>query len=553
MADTREDVKKKSEEAQITEVSTNTTATTASNQSGDEGRTLWQNVKKYRKVVWITLAMTSAILLYGYDYVIVGTVSAMPRFQEDFGQKLDGKWILPSNWLALWNVSSPLGAMFGSVAGGWFQDRVGRRIGLGVTSFLSALSVAVMYVSYIPSSIDGRRACFLAGKLFQGAAIGGVMTAAQTYMSETLPPVLRGSGMALFPVFTLLGQLVGALVIYGALSKRNGYSIAFGSQWPFSLMPIVVSVLIPESPAFYVRKRRIDDALKAQARLDPPGTNTRAVIDKLIIDIDYETRTAGKITASYALCFRPSTPNNLRRTLIVMWANALPSVFGLQLLAKASYFLQVVGMDADVSIVFLILGIVLGLLANGVSVWLVSRVGRRKLIVGGLLGVGGLWAGMGVANSLKVSEGVVWTAASMMLTILVAGLTVWPSSFAVAAETSALHLRAKTQGIGWTVSALSTAITGIALPYIFNPDQGNLRGKTGYTYVGACLLGAGVSWYVVPEMKGRSVEEIDGCFERGLRAWEFEGYDRVERGRGGREGKDVEEGLRGLEARVVVG
>lgn len=50
-------------------------------ESGDEGRTLWQNVKKYRKVVWITLGMTSAILLYGYDNVIVGTVSAMPGFQ----------------------------------------------------------------------------------------------------------------------------------------------------------------------------------------------------------------------------------------------------------------------------------------------------------------------------------------------------------------------------------------------------------------------------------------------------------------------------------------
>jgi hypothetical protein len=50
-------------------------------QDNDEKSTLWQNIKKYRKVVWITIALTSAILLYGYDNVVVGTVSAMPVFQ----------------------------------------------------------------------------------------------------------------------------------------------------------------------------------------------------------------------------------------------------------------------------------------------------------------------------------------------------------------------------------------------------------------------------------------------------------------------------------------
>lgn len=52
-----------------------------SHQSSDGQRTLWQSIKKYRKVVYITLGLTSPILLYGYDYVTVGTVSAMPAFQ----------------------------------------------------------------------------------------------------------------------------------------------------------------------------------------------------------------------------------------------------------------------------------------------------------------------------------------------------------------------------------------------------------------------------------------------------------------------------------------
>lgn len=122
----------------------------------------------------------------------------------------------------------------------------------------------------------------------------------------------------------------------------------------------------------------------------------------------------------------------------------------------------------------------------------------------------------------------------MMLTIVVCGIGVWPASFAISAETSSLQLRAKSQGIGWFVSALASTVAGLALPYVFNPDEGNLRGKTGFTYAVSCLLGAALSWYLIPEMKGRSVAEIDRMFEEGLPArrfkhWRGEGSAHEER------------------------
>lgn len=42
---------------------------------------LWQSVKKWPRVIIYCLILSSAILLYGYDLVIVGSVSAMPSFQ----------------------------------------------------------------------------------------------------------------------------------------------------------------------------------------------------------------------------------------------------------------------------------------------------------------------------------------------------------------------------------------------------------------------------------------------------------------------------------------
>ncbi|KAF2200888.1 proton myo-inositol cotransporter [Delitschia confertaspora ATCC 74209] len=484
----------------------------------DNDLSLWQALRKYRKVVWYCVGLTSAILLYGFDYVIVGSVSAMPSFQQDFGTKYSGKWILPSSWLALWNLSSPLGAMLGAVLGGWFQDRVGRRVSLATGSLLSALAVAVCYVSYLPDAIDSRRGLFFAGKLIQGGAIGMVMATTQTYKSEILPSVLRGPIMAFFPVFTLLGQLIGAIVIYVCLGRFRGYTVCFASQWPFSVVPMIVAVFIPESPTYLVRKGRLEEALKSQQRITEDNVNPQMVVQNIQSDIEREKREA---RSTYKECFQAK---NLRRTTIIMFANMLPNLFGLTLLAKASYFMQVVGMGSSTSVLFLILGIVLGLLSNIVSVWVTSRYGRRPLIYSTLSVAAVLWLGMGIAGCWSGVVTIWYTAITMMLVITICSLGVWPCSYALGSETSSLHLRAKSQGIGWFISSTSTAVWGVALPYIFNPDQGDLKAKTGFIFAATCAAAAVVSWCCVPEMKGRSAREIDRMFELGLGAREFGGY-----------------------------
>jgi hypothetical protein len=124
-----------------------------------------------------------------------------------------------------------------------------------------------------------------------------------------------------------------------------------------------------------------------------------------------------------------------------------------------------------------------------------------------------------------------YTAACMMMTIVICGIGVWPASFAIGAETSSLQLRAKTQGIGWFVSALTSTVSGLCLPYVFNPDEGNLRGKTGFTYAASCAVGVVISYFLIPEMKGRSVNEIDRMFElklgaREFKKWKHEGEER---------------------------
>jgi hypothetical protein len=193
-------------------------------------------------------------------------------------------------------------------------------------------------------------------------------------------------------MFTLLGQLVGAAVIFGCMDLRKGYTICFASQWPFSAVPVIVAYFIPESPTYLVRKNKLAQALTSQTILEPKDGDAQRTIDTIHQNIEHERKMT---KATYIDCFKRA---NLRRTLIVMFAGTLPQVFGLALLAKASYFAQVVGMSANISVILLIVGIICGLLANTASIWVLHHVGRRRLIFYGLLVVTVLWLTMGISG-----------------------------------------------------------------------------------------------------------------------------------------------------------
>ena len=446
--------------------------------------------------------------------------------------------MLPSLWLGLWNVASPLGSIIGAALGGWFQDWTGRRLSLAMGTFLSAVGVAIIYGSSFLDDINTRRAVFFAGKAFQGGAIGMVTTTTQTYMSEILPPTLRGPILAFFPTFTLLGQLVGAGVIYGCLGLDKGYRVCFATQWAFSAVPLIVTVFLPESPTYLVRKGKRGQAFKAQERLNSPGQDTEETISRLERHIAHERKQA---QATYIDCFKGT---NTRRTMIVVLSGLLPQIFGLALLAKASYFAQIVGMEANLSLLVLVLGILCGFIANVISIWVLSKVGRRWLtlaslaaatLIWGTMGISGIWSGQATVwyvDRLPKHTAMVglrrcnrYTAAMLILVIVVCGLGVWPCSYAIGAETSALHMRAKTMGIAWLTAGASAAIFGFVLPYIFNPDEGDLGAKTGFVYAGLCALGYVATFLYVPEMKGRTPAEIDRMFELSLPARKFKTWE----------------------------
>ena len=285
--------------------------------------------------------------------------------------------------------------MFGAIAGGALQDRWGRRLALALGSLTSTIGVAIVFIS--SDVTHGRQGVFWAGKFIQGLTIGVVVTVTQTYMSETLPSKLRGPVIAFFPIFFLLGQLMSAVIVLSMddVPGRRSYRICIISMWPFSAIPAVVASLMPESPAYLVRRGKLESAFKAQRRLDTARDDTQTTITKLQLSIEHEQKVAHSDRSKYADCFKNT---DRRRTGIAMFTAVVPQLFGLPILGDGPYFLQIAGMESENSLIFLVAGIIGGIIGTIISMWLLTFIGRRKLILATLSPLAVLWLGMGIAG-----------------------------------------------------------------------------------------------------------------------------------------------------------
>lgn len=486
---------------------------------------LGQVIHRYHKVVGYCLLISIIVVGWGYDLVVIGAINGVEPFQDDYGELFEGKKIIPGTWLSLWLASTPLGMALGSIFAGWYQDVVGRRLSLMTCSAVCAVGVAGIFFSYLLPDIEAKRAMFFTGKVVQGFAVGGLKITALTYMSETTPTALRGPAMGLVPTANLLGQLLGSIVAYliNDVPGNAGYLGAFGSQWILAIVPFTLSIFLPESPSYLMQKGEGEKALQAATRLYAPRVDPAQELEKVRVSIMDERETSGG--ASYLACFNAT---HRRRTMIAMVANIVPMLFGLDLISKANYFLQIIGMASSTSLLILMGGIVGGTLANGIGIWVLSRVGRRTAIFWSLgasgvlwvtISVAGFWTGVIVANIV---------AGCMIGVIVISGVGSWPAAYAVMGEVSSLTMRAKTQGLGGVLQQGTSVMMNFLLPFVFNPDKGDLGAKTGFIYVAMCFAGIAICFYTIPEMKGRSVLEIDEMFNLGLPTRQFKSWRKNE-------------------------
>lgn len=80
-----------------------------------------------------------------------------------------------------------------------------------------------------------------------------------------------------------------------------------------------------------------------------------------------------------------------------------------------------------------------------------------------------------------------------------------------------LHL----SNVATAVQALFGIVVTVAIPYMINPDQANIRGKLGFFFGGLSLISLAWSYFRLSETMGRTYEELDLMFEKDVKTREF--------------------------------
>jgi hypothetical protein len=91
----------------------------------------------------------------------------------------------------------------------------------------------------------------------------------------------------------------------------------------------------------------------------------------------------------------------------------------------------------------------------------------------------------------------------------------------VSAELGGIRMRKKIMMVGTTVDLFAAWLVSFTSPYIMNAPYGNIGGRIGFVWAGMAVLALIFAIFWVPELRGRSLEEVDELFETPKWGWQY--------------------------------
>uniref|UniRef100_A0AAR2LFT8 Major facilitator superfamily (MFS) profile domain-containing protein n=1 Tax=Pygocentrus nattereri TaxID=42514 RepID=A0AAR2LFT8_PYGNA len=317
------------------------------------------------------LAAFSALggFLLGYDTgVLSGAVLLLKR---------------ESNVTALWQellVSCGVAAAaVSALAGGCLNGLLGRRVCVLLASCVFAIGGVVL------SAAPGKEV-LLVGRLLVGLGLGINSMTVPVYIAEASPPHLRGQLVTVNTLFITAGQLVASL-IDGAFSyvQHGGWRYMLGLSAVPALVQFFGFLFLPESPRWLIQKGLTQKARRVLSQIRG-NQNIDEEYDSIKSSIEEEEKDCG---GDGPILWRMLTYSPARRALIV--GCGLQMFQQLSGITTVMYYsatiLQMSGVRDDKLAIWLSsLTALTNFLFTLLGVWLVERVGRRRLALGSIIG-----------------------------------------------------------------------------------------------------------------------------------------------------------------------
>ncbi|EKM57341.1 uncharacterized protein PHACADRAFT_255054 [Phanerochaete carnosa HHB-10118-sp] len=222
---------------------------------GAPKRGVFQNIRVY----WLAFIVYWGIVLFGYDSGVGGGVVTQPYFETHFGYAGN---VQKTNDVSS-NIVSVLqaGAFFGALGSAPVSSYIGRRWTLLVFTLVFAVGAILQTIS------GGSRGLgyIYGGRVVAGLGIGGISAVSPAFVSECAPKEVRGRITGLFQIMVAIGVMLSYWINLGiSLHITSGpaiWRIPFGMQLvPAGIMAFGL-LTVKESPRWLAQKGRHEEAL----------------------------------------------------------------------------------------------------------------------------------------------------------------------------------------------------------------------------------------------------------------------------------------------------
>jgi len=289
--------------------------------------TKWWRYKNLRSLnLWMLIPLLS-IFAQGFDGSMMNGLQSVSHWQTYFGTPKGAT-------LGIFNAAYPLGGILGVFLISPAADRYGRRVGLALGAALTCVGAALQ-----GGAIN--IAMFVVSRVIIGAGSVIVAGVGAPYITEIAHPAQRSTATALFLTFYSVGSICAGWCTFGTfrIDGTASWRIPSALQGLPSLIQLIFVWFVPESPRWLISKGRNDEGMAVLARYHGEGDATdplvQAEYQEIITALNAETENGSSmIRGVIELC---KTPGNRKRLMIMVWAAICSQMSGN---AFVSYYLS---------------------------------------------------------------------------------------------------------------------------------------------------------------------------------------------------------------------
>jgi MFS transporter, SP family, galactose:H+ symporter len=449
---------------------------------------------------WLTVVLGVVIFgggLFGYDQGVIS--GALPGIKATFLLNLLMVQVVTS-WVTL-------GALVGSLVCGALGDWVGRKRVMLLAGGLFTFGAAMQGLA--PDVVT-----LVVGRFIVGIGVGVAAVAAPLYAAELAPASQRGRFISSYQLAITAGiflaYLVNAHLVSAQLSESDAWRVMLGAAAVPGLALFLIALVAPESPRWLMMMHRRTEAAVVTRKVQP-----EIDVDARLNSIDSALRKDEKAAPWREIFYR-----EWRRPLVVAIGLAVfQQITGINaVIYYANQIFAAAGFATEASRAMVTTWAIGGVnvLATLIAIASIDHMGRRKLLLAGLIGmgislvvVGAAFRFVATASQVAASPGPttagIVTVAALVVFITSFAFSLGPVVWTVINEVFPARVRGRGVALATAVNWGSAYLVSQFFLSLVEMIGSSL---TFWLFALFCAIGWVWVYRVVPETKQQSLEQI---------------------------------------------